>query len=689
MRFLAIVLAFALWQGDAARAGGRTPTALARSSKHLTSRISAKDLRQELLDKVLAGMNAGTGEKVIIGIDLGTTNSAVSIYDNDAASIVPIGADKRTMPSVVSFAEGKEGVGEVALQRRSTDPKSTFFSFKRLMGKKLDEVDQAIIDSLPFDVVADANGWAVVQDGDKIYTPVELSARILSKLKQIVEEQGYEIVGAVITIPAYFDDAQRQATLDSGKIANLEVKRLVAEPTAAALAHGFKHGKVAIYDLGGGTFDVSIVNLDDLGEEKYAAEVVATSGNSNLGGDNFDERVIEYFLEGIKEESGVDVSDDANAIAILRDEAKKAKELLSESESIDINIPFVAFNQSAGRPITFNGTLSRARFNEMTSDLVDETRTLTKSTLEEAGLTVADIDAVVPVGGSSRLTAVEEMLEELFGADKISKRDNPDEVVAFGAGIQAGVLSGKVAGLVLLDVTPFSLGLEVLSSSGPGDTKEMSVLIPKNTKVPIKKSQTYTTSEKNQTAVDIKVLQGESKHAEANKEIGNFRLDNIPPADKGVPQIAVTFDFDASGILNVSAKDVKTGEEASLTIEGSSSLSEAEIEELMQKQAAYAEKDKQLDKVGEQYSQLDNLIVGAEKILKNNSDKLDKDMAVSLQNGLSGAQSALKEALAQKEAGDYKEAIQTLKSAIDGFEPLVHEVSEEKIYGEGEASQEE
>ena len=676
MRFLVMALMFTLWQSDAARAKGRVPSV---ARQHLVKQM--KELDQFLVKQMLGGMNVEAGAGVIIGIDLGTTNSAVSIYESDAANIVQIGADKRTLPSVVSLTAGKEGVGDVALARRSTDPESTIFSIKRLMGKKLAEVDQAIVDSLPFDVIADADGWAVVKVGDKTYTPVEISARILSKLKQIVEAQGYEIEGAVITIPAYFDDAQRQATEDAGKIAGLEVKRLVAEPTAAALAHGFEHGKIAVYDLGGGTFDISIVNMDDLGEGKYAAEVVGTEGNSTLGGDNFDEKIIEHFLQGIKEETDMDVSSDVSAIAILRDEAKKVKELLSESENIDINIPFVAFNQSTGRPVAFNSTLSRARFDEMIRDLVDETIALTKSALQEADTTADDIDAVVMVGGSSRVPLVEEQVTELFAADKVSKRDNPDEVVAIGAGIQAGVLSGKVGGLVLLDVTPFSLGVELKDGL-------VSVVLEKNSKIPIEKTQVgYRTTEDNQTEIDVIVLQGESKVAAGNKEIGRFKLTGILPAKASDTSFELTFDLDASGLLKVTAKDSNTKKEASIAIKSSSSLSDAEIEELRRNEEAYAEQAEHLVKLGEQISELDRLVLSMEKVLKDSSDKLDENNRTSLQSGISGAKSAIKEASAKRDAGDYEQASQIITSAKDAFEPQAHEVSE-TIYGEGKTEQE-
>ena len=669
MRFLLIALMFSLWQGDAARASSGRAASLVR--QHLTTKAgSIAQLEKLLLGNLHSGLNAGAGEKVRIGIDLGTTNSAVvlSLDGGATTDILQISADKRTMPSVVSLVPGKEGVGDFALNMRSVSPLEIIFSIKRFMGKRLSEIDQEIIDSLPYEIVADANGWAVVKIGDKTYTPVEISARILSELKRVVEEQGYEVEAAVITIPAYFDDAQRQATLDAGKIAELNVDSLLTEPTAAALAHGFKDGKILVFDLGGGTFDVSVLNMDDFGDGTYAAEVKATGGNSTLGGDNFDERIIEYLVESIKKDSGVDVSNDASAMAILRDEAKKTKELLSEGDSVDINIPFVTFNQAKGQPIRYSGTLTRARFDDMIRDLVDKTIAETEKTLAEAKLTPADIGGVVPVGGSIRTRLVMEMLENIFGEEKISRRDNPDEAVAFGAGLKAGIAE-EGSGIVLVDVTPLSLGIGL---EGGG----MGWVMKKNTTIPTDKKETFTTVRDNQPDVDIEVYQGESETTAGNKLIGSFKLRGIAPAPAKVPQIEVTFSMDSNGILTVTAKDTKTGSQESITIEGSGSLSEAEIEELRQKEAEHAEQAEQLEELNKQLNQLDELIIGTENVLKDNSDKFDQDAVEELQSGINGAKSALEKAQSQRSAGQLEQASKTVSNALEGFEEMVHEETE-------------
>jgi len=552
-----------------------------------------------------------------IGIDLGTTNSAMAVMQSGKPEIIANSEGNRTTPSVVAINKNNERlVGQVANRQRVTNPTNTIFGVKRLIGRKFEDKEvQRDIELMPYKIVKGGTGVKVEMAG-KEYSPEEVSAMILSKLKADAEKfLGEPVTEAVITVPAYFNDSQRQATKDAGKIAGLEVKRIINEPTAAALAYGLdksKEEKIAVYDLGGGTFDISILQLGD-----GVFEVLSTNGDTHLGGEDFDLRIVNHFVDEFKKESGIDVKDDKAAMQRLKEEAEKAKKELSTSEVADVNLPFLTAD--ADGPKHFEYKLSRAKLVELVQELIDQTEEPVKKALKDANLQASDINEIVLVGGMTRMPAVVEKVKSVFGKDP-KQGVNPDEVVAVGAAIQAGVLQGDVKDVLLLDVTPLSLGIETLGSV---TTK----LIERNTTIPTSKSETFSTAADNQNSVEIHVLQGEREMASDNKSLGRFVLDGIPPAPRGVPQIEVSFNIDANGILNVSAKDKGTGKEQSITISGSGNLSKDDVEKAAKEAEAHAEDDKKKRAAAEAKNILENSIYQAEKMKTDNKDKLsDEDM---------------------------------------------------------------
>jgi molecular chaperone DnaK len=549
----------------------------------------------------------------VIGIDLGTTNSAMAYYDGKDAKIIPNKEGRNTTPSVVAFTDkGEVLVGEPAKRQAITNPERTIYSVKRIMGMMCNEKKaQEAKEHVQYKIV-DKNGACAVEIDGKIYTPQEISAKILMKLKKDAEEFfGEEVTEAVITVPAYFNDSQRKATQEAGKIAGLNVLRIINEPTAAALAYGLdKKGeeKILVYDLGGGTFDVTVLEIGD-----GTFQVLATDGNAFLGGDDFDNRIVNWLIEEFKAETGIDLSQDKMALQRLKDAAETAKKELSTKDETEINLPFITADASGPKHLVKK--LTRAKFEAMIDDLLQETLKHIDTALNDAGLSKDEIDEIVMVGGSTRIPKVQELVSNYFNGKKLNKSVNPDEVVALGAAIQAGVLKGDVKDVLLLDVTPLSLGIETLGGV-------MTKIIEKGTTIPVKKSQIFSTAEDNQTAVTIHVLQGEAELAKDNKSLGMFNLEGIAPAPRGVPQIEVTFDIDANGVLNVSAVDKSTGKEQKITITGSSTLSEEEIEKMIKEAEEANRREQARIEAIKARNELDAVAYQAEKFIKDNKDKL-------------------------------------------------------------------
>ncbi len=587
----------------------------------------------------------------IIGIDLGTTNSCVAVMEGNEPVVIQNSEGRRTTPSIVAFLDdgkGERKVGDPAKRQAITNPKNTVSSVKRFMGKKFAEVSEEK-KSMSYAVESGNNDVIRVKIGDRNYTPQEISAMILQKMKSTAEDfVGQEITEAVVTVPAYFNDAERQATKEAGQIAGLEVKRIINEPTAAALAYGLDKKNadmtIAVYDLGGGTFDISILELGD-----GVFEVKSTNGDVHLGGDDFDAHIIDWLAEEFIKDEGIDLRKDPMALQRLKEAAEKAKIELSSSSSTEINLPYIM--PIDGIPKHLVRTLTRAKFEQLTDDLVRRSMEPCKKALNDAGLSAADIDEVILVGGSTRIPKIQEEVEKFFGK-KPSKGVNPDEVVAIGAAIQGGVLTGEVKDVLLLDVTPLSLGIETL---GGVSTK----LIESNTTIPTKKSETFSTAADNQPSVEIHVLQGERPMAKDNRSIGRFHLDGIPPAQRGMPQIEVTFDIDANGILNVSAKDKGTGKEQKIRIEASSGLSDEEIEKMKQEAQANADSDKAEKEKIEKINQADSLIFQTEKQLNDYGDKLSDGNKTAIE----GALSKLREAHGKQDTAAIDASMEELNNA--------------------------